>query len=132
MVTRMAENSFASIIGSLEPFDPEIDNWPAYIERLEQFFKPVVCGWFLEIALVRTVSVCPPLRELITSGVIWCDIDRVRLIKQVHGFSLLFNFAENLGPPELKFLNYLDHLEVFYPLLICIKCSVQRGIIYFT
>ena len=89
MVTRMAENSLASIIGSLEPFDPEIDNWPAYIERLEQFFKPVVCGWFLEIALVCAVSVCPPLRELITSGVIWCDIGRVRLIKQVHGFSLL-------------------------------------------
>ena len=35
----MAENSPASIIGSLEPFDPETDNWPAYIERLEQFFS---------------------------------------------------------------------------------------------
>ena len=36
---RMAENSPASVIGSLEPFDPETDNWPAYIERLEQFFS---------------------------------------------------------------------------------------------
>ena len=33
----MTENS-SSIIGNLEPFDPEIDNWLAYIERLEQFF----------------------------------------------------------------------------------------------
>ena len=29
------------------------------------------------------VSVCPPSRSLITSGEIWCDIDRVQLIKQV-------------------------------------------------
>ena len=34
---RMTENS-SGIIGNLEPFDPEIDNWLAYIERLEQFF----------------------------------------------------------------------------------------------
>ena len=26
------------VIGSLEPFDPETDNWLAYTERLEQFF----------------------------------------------------------------------------------------------
>ena len=37
MATRMTENS-SSIIGNLELFDPEIDNWLAYIERLEQFF----------------------------------------------------------------------------------------------
>ena len=30
------------------------------------------------------VSVCPPPRPLIISGVIWCDIDCVRLVKQVH------------------------------------------------
>ena len=33
----MTQNS-SSVIGSLEPFDPEIDNWLSYIERLEQFF----------------------------------------------------------------------------------------------
>ena len=43
---------------------------------------------FLEIALVRTlvcvsVSVCWPPRALITSGVIWCDIGCMRLVKQV-------------------------------------------------
>ena len=41
-------------------------------------------AWFLEIVLVRMsvyvcvcLSVCPPPKPLITSGVIWCDIDRV-------------------------------------------------------
>ena len=29
------------------------------------------------------MSVCPPPRPLITSGMIWCDIGRVRLVKQV-------------------------------------------------
>ena len=33
------------------------------------------------------VYVCQPLRILITIGVIWCDIARVRLVKQ---FSWLF------------------------------------------
>ena len=28
------------------------------------------------------VSVCPPLRALMTSGVIWCDMGYVRLVKQ--------------------------------------------------
>ena len=36
-MTRITENS-SSIIGNLKPFDPEMDNWLAYIERLEQFF----------------------------------------------------------------------------------------------
>ena len=40
---------------------------------------------------------------------------------------IIFSFAKNFGPPELKFLNYLDHLEIFYPFLICIKCTVQWG-----
>ena len=37
---------------------------------------------------LATVCVCPPLRPLITSGVIWCDIDRVQLVKKL-SFSLL-------------------------------------------
>ena len=58
------------------------------------------CAWFLGIALVGvsvcqyacvcvSVSVCLPPRPLITSGVIWCDIDRVQLVKQVLRLSLL-------------------------------------------
>ena len=43
--------------------------------------------WFLEIALVcASVCVCVcvcPRRPLITSGVTWCDIHRVRLVKQI-------------------------------------------------
>ena len=47
-------------------------------------------SWFLEIALVRAlVCVCPPLRALITSGVIWYDIGHVRLVIQVLQFFLL-------------------------------------------
>ena len=55
----------------------------------ETIFKP---AWFLEIDLVRAsvcVSVCPPPRALITSGMIWCDIGREQLVKQVSQLSLL-------------------------------------------
>ena len=57
-------------------------------------FKPgAPRAWFLEIVLVRvSVCVCPPPRPLITSGVIWCDIDRVRLVKQVLQLFPAFNY----------------------------------------
>ena len=47
-----------------------------------------VSTWFLEVAFVLMsvcvyMCVCPPPRSLITSGMIWCDIDPVGLIKQV-------------------------------------------------
>ena len=35
------------------------------------------------------MCVCPPPRALINNGVIWCDIGRMRLIKQVLWLSLL-------------------------------------------
>ena len=34
----------------------------------------------LHVGMCVCLSVCLPLRELITSGVIWCDIDRVWLV----------------------------------------------------
>ena len=37
---------------------------------------------------------------------------------------IYFKLAEIFGPPELKFLNYLDPFEIFYPSLIF---NVQRG-----
>ena len=51
--------------------------------------RPGLKSWFLKIVSVRTsvfvfvcvfvcLCVCPPLRLLITSGVIWCDMDPVR------------------------------------------------------
>ena len=65
-------------------------------------------AWFLEIALVRTsvcvcvcvcmcvlsvcLFVCLPPRPLITSGVIWCDIGCVRLVKQVLRLFPAFNY----------------------------------------
>ena len=47
-----------------------------------------VRAWFLEIVSVQTsvcvfVCVCPPPRLLITSGVMWRDMDPMRLVKQV-------------------------------------------------
>ena len=59
-------------------------------------FKPGVRlkaarAWFLEIVLVRTsvcACLCLPSKALITSGVIWCDIGRVRLNK-FYDFPLL-------------------------------------------
>ena len=43
-------------------------------------------AWFLKIVSVRTsvwVFVCPPPRLLITSGMMWRDMDPMRLVKQV-------------------------------------------------
>ena len=39
--------------------------------------------WFLRIVSVRmyALCVCPPPRLLITSGVMWCDIDPIRLVE---------------------------------------------------
>ena len=57
-------------------------------------FKPGVPGhglphaWFLKIVSVQTsvcvcLFVCPSLRLLITSSVMWDDMDLIRLVKQV-------------------------------------------------
>ena len=49
------------------------------------------------------VSVCPPPRPLITSGVIWCDIGRVPLVKQVLRLFPAFNyFIRHL--PSIKWM----------------------------
>ena len=50
--------------------------------------------WFARwyVCVCVCVSVCLPLRPLITSGVIWCDIGRVRLVKQVLRIFPAFNY----------------------------------------
>ena len=40
------------------------------------------------------------------------------ILKYLDPRIIYFNFAEIFGPPEQKFLKYLDHLEIFYPLVI--------------
>ena len=47
-------------------------------------------AWFLKIVSVQMsvcmhacLCVCPPLRQLITSGVMWHDMDPTQLVKQV-------------------------------------------------
>ena len=42
------------------------------------FLKLILCG-----CLYACVFVCPPPRLLITSGVMWHDMDLMRLVKQV-------------------------------------------------
>ena len=79
-------------------------------------FKPVARGRFLEIDLVRAsvcvcVSVCPPPGVLIASGVIWCDIGRVQLVKQV---SRLFP------------AHYFIHIHVPYYIIFALYDTCRR------
>ena len=51
--------------------------------------RRLACAWFLKIDPVQIVGmdvcvcVCPRPRLLITSGVIWHDVNLIRLVKQV-------------------------------------------------
>ena len=53
---------------------------------------PVVLKLFLFACLYVCMCVClyAPLRQLITSGMIWCDIDCVRLVKPILQLFSLF------------------------------------------
>ena len=50
--------------------------------------------WFLEIDFVHNVCicvcvcVCPPLRLLITSGMVWCEIDPYDWLNKFYGFCM--------------------------------------------
>ena len=76
----------------------KITNWT---RKCVQFLNQA-CAWFPKIVSVQTsvcvfvsvcvcvcvfvcvfVCVCPPLRLLITSGVMWRDMDPIQLVKQV-------------------------------------------------
>ena len=48
--------------------------------------------WFACWYACVCLSVCPPPKPLIASGVIWCDIGHVRLVKQVLRLSPAFNY----------------------------------------
>ena len=68
--------------------------------RMPGFLKLL---WFAcwYVCVCVCVSVCPPPRPLITSGVIWCDIGHVRLVKQVLRLFPAFNyFIQHL--PSIK------------------------------
>ena len=78
-------------------------NLPRKIRNFfSSIFKPGARGalgflkllWFARryVCVCVCVSVCPPPRPLITSGVIWCDIGRVRLVKQVLRLFPAFNY----------------------------------------
>ena len=53
-------------------------------------------AWFLKnlIASVRmSVCVCPPLRLLITSDVMWCDMDPMRLVNKLYSCYMALNYS---------------------------------------
>ena len=60
------------------------------------FLKLILCG--SSVCICVCLRVCPPPRLLITSGVMWCDIDSRRLVKQV--LKLLCNSC-NMGTRDL-------------------------------
>ena len=72
---------------------------PGFLKLL-WFERQYVC---VCVCVSVCVSVRPPLRPLITSGVIWCDIDHVRLVKQVLWLFPAFNyFIQHL--PSIKWM----------------------------
>ena len=55
--------------------------------------RPCVPGFLKSFRPQTLVYVCVSApRPLITSGVIWCDVDRVQLVKQVLQFFTAFNY----------------------------------------
>ena len=57
---------------------------------------PRAPGFLKLLWLVRRyvcMCVCPPPRPLITSGVVWCDTGRVRLVKQALRLFPTFNYC---------------------------------------
>ena len=54
---------------------------PAASRRAPGFLKLILCG--LSVCMRVCVCLCPRPRLLITSGVMWRDIDLIRLVKQV-------------------------------------------------
>ena len=72
----------------------------AWIVKENNVFLNQARAWFLKIVSVRMsvcvcVCVCPPLRLLITSGVMWHDMDPMRLVKQV--LQLLYGNCSSYG-----------------------------------
>ena len=74
------------------------------------------------------VCVCPSLRLLITSGVMWSDMDSIRLVKQ--GLQLLYGNCSryHYRPLSLGILNIhhtLETLTVCHIVIIyCTHCSI--------
>ena len=69
-----------------------------YIHKSQTFLNQAhVLGflkllWFAHWYVCLSLTMCPPLRALITSGVIWCDIGHVRLVIKVSRLFSAFNY----------------------------------------
>ena len=53
------------------------------------------------------------------------------ILKHLDPQVIYSNFVEIFGPPEQKFLIYLDTFEIFYPHLNLHSMYFVRGVIYF-
>ena len=54
------------------------------------------------------MCVCPPPRALMTSGMIWCDLGHVRLVKQVLRLSPAFNYYIMLAVNRLDVRGHIN------------------------
>ena len=90
----------------------DFDNWRWFLNQActvfghtPSFLKLL---WFVHryvcVCVCLSLCVCLPLRALITSGVIWWDIDHVRLVEQVLRLFPVFNyFIRHL--PSIKWMS---------------------------
>ena len=53
-------------------------------------------AWFLKnliVSVQTSVCVCPPSRLLITSGMMWCDMDPMRLVNKFYSCYMALNYS---------------------------------------
>ena len=68
-------------IAMIDPYFVFKPSAPSTGRRAPGFLR-IVSVW-MSVCVCVCVCVCPPLRLLITSGMIWRDMDPMRLVKQV-------------------------------------------------
>ena len=71
--------------------------------RAPGFFKLL---WFMRRCVC--LSVCLPPRELITIGMMWCDIGCVQLVKQVSWLFPAFNYFKTLAVDKMDECGHIN------------------------
>ena len=54
-----------------------------FLNQVRAWFLKIDPVWIVSMYVYVCLRMCPPLRLLITSGMMWRDIDSIRLVKQV-------------------------------------------------
>ena len=76
------------------------------------FLKLILCGSSVCMFVCACVCVCPPMRLLITSGVIWRDMNLIQLVKKFYSC-------------------YMAHKDVFIIITACCSWKATRYVILF-